>query len=42
LIYYKHTNDYKVYLYYQQLKERMIEDEEKSFKAAELRRKFEK
>lgn len=42
LIYYKHTNDYKVYLYYQHLKERMIEDEEKSFKAAELQRKFEK
>ena len=41
LIYYKHTNDYKVYLYYQHLKERMKEDEEKDFKALELRRAFE-
>ena len=41
LIYYKHTNDYKVYLYYQHLKERMKEDEEKDSKALELRRAFE-
>lgn len=41
LIYYKHTNDYKVYRYYQHLKERMKEDEEKDFKAVELRRAFE-
>lgn len=41
LIYYKHTNDYKVYLYYQHLKERMKEDEGKDSKALELRRAFE-
>lgn len=41
LIYYKHTNDYKVYLYYQHLKERMKEDEEKDSKALELKRAFE-
>lgn len=42
LIYYKHTNDYKVYLYYQHLKERMQEDETKDFKAWELKRGFER
>ncbi|MEZ4905661.1 MAG: hypothetical protein R2822_29815 [Spirosomataceae bacterium] len=41
LIYYKHTNDYKVYLYYQHLKKRMKEDEGKDSKALELRRAFE-
>ena len=41
LIYYKHTNDYKVYCYYQHLKERMKNEEEKDFKALELRRAFE-
>jgi hypothetical protein len=42
LIYYKHTNDYKLYLYYQHLKERMKEDEEKDFKAWELKRGLER
>ena len=41
LTYYKHTNDYKVYCYYQHLKERMKNEEEKDFKALELRRAFE-
>lgn len=41
LIYYKHTNDYNVYCYYQHLKERMKNEEEKDFKVLELRRAFE-
>lgn len=40
LIYYKHTNDYKVYLYYQRLKERMMEEEKKDVEASELKRIF--
>lgn len=42
LIYYKHTNDYKVYRYYQHLKERIKEEDEKDFKAWELKRGMER
>ena len=40
LIYYKHTNDYKLYRYYQHLKEQMTEQEEKAAKTQKLGRVF--
>ena len=40
LIYYKHTNDYKLYRYYQHLREQITEQEEKAAKTQKLGRVF--